>query len=87
VTLTLPSLEGINCGLPKLPAADPVSRNYPDATIHAPISDLYRVAKRAAPHAWLTVSSTTELYWRNPPDTQDYARAVDFYDVHVQAAS
>jgi len=87
VTLTLPSLEGINCGLPKLPAADPVSRNYPDATVHPPISDLYRVAKRAAPQAWLTVSGTTELYWRNPSDPQEYATAVDSYDVHVEAAS
>ena len=87
MTSTLPPFEGINCGLPKPPTADTVSRSYPDATVHAWISDLYRVARRAAPQAWLTVSGTTELYWRNPPDTQDYARAVDFYDVHVQAAS
>jgi endo-1,4-beta-mannosidase len=70
-------------GLPRPPAADPVSPNYPDATVHAWIQDLYRAAKRGAPGAWLTVSDTTELYWKDPPDVARYAGAVDFYDIHI----
>ncbi|HEY7200748.1 MAG TPA: hypothetical protein VIC57_11070 [Candidatus Dormibacteraeota bacterium] len=70
-------------GLARPPAPDPVSPNYPDATVHAWIVDLYRAAKRGAPNAWLTVSDTTELYWKDPPDTAKYAGAVDFYDIHV----
>ena len=70
-------------GLQRPPAQDPVSPGYPDGTVHAWMQDLYRAAKRAAPGAWLTVSDTTELYWKDPPDTAKYAGAVDFYDVHV----
>jgi hypothetical protein len=70
-------------GLPRPPAEDPVSPNYSDETVHAWIEDLYRAAKRAAPQAWLTVSDTTDLYWRDPPDTARYEGAVDFYDIHV----
>lgn len=70
-------------GLPRPPAEDPVSPNYPDATVHAWITDLYRAAKQAAPNAWLTVSDTTELYWKDVPETAKYAGAVDFYDIHV----
>jgi len=70
-------------GLPRPPAPDPVSPNYPDVTVHAWIVDLYQAAKRGAPGAWLTVSDTTELYWKDPPDTAGYAGAVDFYDIHV----
>ncbi|HSR26102.1 MAG TPA: hypothetical protein VLW53_21285 [Candidatus Eisenbacteria bacterium] len=70
-------------GLPRPPAQDPVSPNYPDGTVHAWMQDLYRAAKGAAPGAWLTVSDTTELYWKDPPDTAKYTGAVDFYDIHV----
>jgi hypothetical protein len=70
-------------GLPRPPAEDPVSPGYPDATVHAWITDLYRTAKQAAPSAWLTVSDTTELYWKDVPDTAKYAGTVDFYDIHV----
>jgi len=70
-------------GLPRPPADDPVSPNYPDDTVHAWIRDLYRAAKGAAPQAWLTVSDTTELYWKDPPETARYDGAVDFYDIHV----
>ncbi|HKA50988.1 MAG TPA: hypothetical protein VKK19_15490 [Candidatus Dormibacteraeota bacterium] len=74
---------GTEGGLPRPPGADPVSPNYPDSTVHSWIRELYQTAKRAAPQAWLTVSDTTELYWKNPPDTAKYEGAVDFYDVHV----
>lgn len=74
---------GTEGGLNRPPADDPVSPNYPDATVHAWIKDLYQAAKGAAPQAWLTVSDTTELYWRDRPDTAKYAGAVDFYDLHV----
>ena len=74
---------GTEGGLPRPPAADPVSPNYPDGTVHSWIRDLYQAAKRAAPQAWLTVSDTTELYWKTPPDTAKYDGAVDFYDIHV----
>ncbi|HYW22651.1 MAG TPA: hypothetical protein VE953_00715 [Terriglobales bacterium] len=74
---------GTEGGLPRPPAPDPVSPNYPDDTVHAWITDLYRTAKRAAPQAWLTVSDTTELYWKEPADRQKYTGAVDFYDIHV----
>jgi hypothetical protein len=70
-------------GLARPPAADPVSPGYPDAMVHAWIADLYRTAKGAAPRAWLTVSDTTELYWKDPADTARYDGAVDFYDIHV----
>lgn len=70
-------------GLPRPPARDPVSPGYSDAVVHAWIQDLYRTARRAAPGAWLTVSDTTELYWRDQPDTALYDGAVDLYDVHV----
>jgi len=74
---------GAGGGLPRPPAADPVSPNYPDDTVHAWIRDLYQAAKRAAPRAWLTVSDTTDLYWKDPPDTAKYEGAVDYYDIHV----
>ena len=70
-------------GLSRPPAGDPVSPNYPDDTVHAWIRDLYQAAKHAAPQAWFTVSDTTELYWKTPPDTAKYDGAVDFYDIHV----
>jgi len=70
-------------GLPRPPAEDPVSPNYQDDTVHGWIKDLYRTAKRAAPNAWLTVSDTTDLYWKDPPVTSRYEGAVDFYDIHV----
>lgn len=70
-------------GLSRPPAEDPVSPNYPDETVHSWIRDLYQTAKRAAPLAWFTVSDTTELYWKDPPDTAKYEDAVDFYDIHV----
>jgi hypothetical protein len=70
-------------GLPRPPAADPVSPNYTDAVVHAWITDLYRAAKSAAPQAWLTVSDTTELYWKDPPNVAPYDGAVDYYDIHV----
>jgi hypothetical protein len=69
--------------LPRPPANDPVSPNYPDETVHSWIVDLYRTAKCAAPGAWLTVSDTTALYWREPADTSLYQGALDFYDIHV----
>lgn len=74
---------GTEGGLPRPPSPDPVSPNYPDDTVHAWMTDLYRTAKRAAPQAWLTVSDTTDLYWKQPADRQKYAGAVDFYDIHV----
>jgi hypothetical protein len=74
---------GTEGGLSRPPAPDPVSPNYPDDTVHAWITDLYRAAKRAAAAAWLTVSDTTELYWKQPADRQKYAGAVDYYDIHV----
>jgi hypothetical protein len=70
-------------GLRPPPAHDPVSPNYPDETVHQWLQDLYQTAKRAAPGAWLTVSDTTELYWRDTPNTSLYDGAVDFYDLHV----
>jgi hypothetical protein len=70
-------------GLSRPPSDDPVSPNYPDATVHAWIEDLYRAAKSAAPHAWLTVSDTTELYWNDQPDVAKYDGAADYYDIHV----
>jgi hypothetical protein len=73
-------------GLPRPPAEDPVSPNYSDAVVHDWIRDLYRTARCAAPQAWFTVSDTTELYWKNPPDTSLYQGAVDFYDIHVYAS-
>jgi hypothetical protein len=74
---------GTEGGLPRPPADDPVSPNYPDEIVHTWIEDLYGAAKRAAPQAWLTVSDTTDLYWKDPPDTARYDGAVDFYDIHV----
>jgi len=74
---------GTEGGLRKPPGEDPVSPNYPTRTVHAWIKDLYQAAKRAAPRAWFTVSDTTELYWKDRPDTARYDDAVDFYDVHV----
>ncbi len=70
-------------GLPRPPADGPVSPGYPDATVQSWIRDLYRSATCAAPHAWFTVSDTTELYWKSPPGTAKYDGAVDFYDIHV----
>jgi hypothetical protein len=70
-------------GLAPPPGDDPVSPNYPDATVHAWIHDLYQVAKCAAPDANFTVSDTTELYWHDNPDLSKYQDSVDFYDVHV----
>jgi len=70
-------------GLPRPPADDPVSPNYADPVVHAWIQDLYRAAKSAAPQAWLTYSDTTELYWKDQPDTAKYEGAVDYYDIHV----
>jgi hypothetical protein len=69
--------------LPRPPAEDPVSPNYRDSIVRAWIVDLYRTARCAAPRAWLTVSDTTELYWKEPADTGAYSGAVDFYDIHV----
>ena len=60
-----------------------VSPGYPAATVHEWIRDLYRAAKEAAPSAWFTVSDTTGLYWPDHPQTEKYAGAVDFYDVHI----
>ena len=74
---------GTEGGLRKPPGEDPVSPNYPTRTVHAWIKDLYQTAKRAAPQAWFTVSDTTELYWKDRPDTAKYDDAVDFYDIHV----
>jgi hypothetical protein len=74
---------GADGGLPKPPADDPVSPNLSDATVHSWIHDLYRVAKCAAPEASFTVSDTTELYWKDHPDTSKYADSVDFYDLHI----
>jgi hypothetical protein len=70
-------------GLSRPPAGDPVSPNYPDAVVQSWIRDLYRTARCAAPRAWFTVSDTTELYWKTPPDTARYDGAADFYDIHV----
>jgi hypothetical protein len=70
-------------GLPRPPASDPVSPGYPESVVRAFLSDLYTAAKRGAPHAWLTVSDATELYWHHPPDTSIYDGIVDFYDIHV----
>jgi hypothetical protein len=77
---------GTEGGLPRPPAADPTSPNYPDPVVYSWITDLYRTARCAAPKAWFTVSDTTELYWHNPPDTALYRDAVDFYDIHVYAS-
>ena len=74
---------GAEGGLPRPPSDDPVSPRYPDEIVHAWIEDLYRAAKRAAPQAWLTVSDTTDLYWKDRPNTAKYDGAVDFYDIHV----
>jgi len=74
---------GPDGGLAGPPAGDPVSPSYPDETVHAWIKDLYLAAKRTAPQAWLTVSDTTDLYWKDTPDTAKYDGAVDFYDIHV----
>jgi len=74
---------GTEGGLSRPPDDDPVSPNYPDETVHAWIRDLYKAAKGAAPQAWLTVSDTTELYWKDRPDTAQYEGAVDFYDIHI----
>jgi len=74
---------GTEGGLHRPPGEDPVSPNYPTRTVHAWIKDLYQAAKRAAPQAWFTVSDTTELYWKDRPDTAKYDDAVDFYDIHV----
>jgi hypothetical protein len=70
-------------GLPRPPAANPVSPNYSDQTVRTWMLDEYRTARCAAPNAWFTFSDTTELYWKSPPDTALYAGAVDFYDIHV----
>ena len=40
-------------------------------------------AKEAAPSAWFTVSDTAGLYWPDHPQTEKYAGATDFYDVHI----
>jgi Cellulase (glycosyl hydrolase family 5) len=74
---------GTEGGLSRPPADDPVSPNYADGTVHAWIKDLYQAAKGAAPEARLTVSDTTELYWKDRPNTTRYEGAVDFYDIHV----
>ena len=74
---------GMEGALRKPPGEDPVSPNYPTRTVDAWIKDLYQTAKRAAPQAWFTVSDTTELYWKDRPDTAKYDEAVDFYDIHV----
>jgi hypothetical protein len=74
---------GTEGGLPRPPAADPVSPNYDDGTVHRWLKDLYGAARRGAPGAWLTVSDTTDLYWKHPPDPARYADVVDFYDIHV----
>ena len=74
---------GPDGGLPRPPADDPVSPSYPDETVHAWIKDVYTAAKRAAPQAWLTVSDTTDLYWKDPANPAKYDGAVDFYDIHV----
>lgn len=70
-------------GLHRPPGDDPVSPNYQDTVVHAWLVDLYRTAKTVAPNARFTVSDTTELYWKTPPDTARYDGAVDFYDIHV----
>jgi hypothetical protein len=74
---------GTDGQLPKPPGRDPVSPNYPREQVHSWLVDLYRVAKRAAPGAWLTVSDTTELYWRDFPDLTKYEGCLDFYDIHI----
>jgi hypothetical protein len=73
---------GTEGGLPRK-GADPISPNYSDHTVRAWILDLYRTARCADPNGWFTVSDTTELYFKDPPDTRLYAGALDFYDIHV----
>jgi hypothetical protein len=70
-------------GLPTPPAPDPTSPNYPDGVVHAWIHDLYVHAACAAPAAWLTVSDTTDIYWRRAVDLSRYDDSVDYYDVHI----
>jgi len=77
------NLLGREGGLRNPPNPDPVSPNFSDRTVRAWILDEYRTARCAAPNAWFTVSDTTELYWRTPPDTKLYAGALDYYDIHV----
>jgi hypothetical protein len=77
------NLLGREGGLPRPPAADPVSPNYSDQTVRSWMLDEYRTARCAAPNAWFTFSDTTELYWRSPPHAALYAGAVDYYDIHV----
>lgn len=74
---------GRDGGLPQPPHPDPVSPGYSDATVHAWLADLYRVARASAPSAKFTVSDATELYWNPDPDLTKYRDVVDFYDVHV----
>jgi hypothetical protein len=69
--------------LPTSGSSSQVSPNYPDQVVRPWIQDLYRAAKCAVPDAWFTVSDTTELYWKNPPDPSRYDLALDFYDIHV----
>jgi len=69
--------------LPKPPADNPVSPNYPTSVVHTWLKDLYRVAKQAAPQAWFTVSDTTELYWKASPDLRKYDGVLDYYDIHI----
>ena len=68
---------------PPTSGSSPVSPNYPDQVVRPWIQDLYRAAKCAVPDAWFTVSDTTDLYWKNPPDPSHYDGALDFYDIHV----
>lgn len=69
--------------LPSPPHADPVSPNYSDQVVHQWLTDLYGVAKHAAPAARFTFSDATELYWNPDPDLSKYDAVVDFYDIHV----
>jgi hypothetical protein len=68
--------------LPQPPAPDPVSPNYSADVVHAWLKDLYRVAKRAAPAAWFTVSDA-ELYWNPLADLRAFEGILDFYDLHI----
>ena len=73
---------GADAGHPRPPAADPVSPNYPGSLVHGFLHDLYAAAKRAAPHAWLTVSDGN-LYVQPVPDLSRFDDILDFYDVHI----
>jgi hypothetical protein len=73
---------GADAGHPRPPAANPVSPNYPGSVVHEFLHDLYVTAKRAAPHAWLTVSDGN-LYVEPAPDLSRFDDILDFYDVHI----